>query len=322
MYDIISVGSATMDVFVETLATEVQRHDGHADLCYHIGDKVLIKNLRYDTGGGGTNTAAAFARLGFKAGWLGKLGNDITRHAILESLKRYEVRPLDQHGTGLSGYSVILVGLQKDRTVLTYKGVNDEVTISTKQLNRLTTKWFYFSSMMGHSFVTQKRIAAWARKRSVPYAYNPSLYLAQRGTRYLRPIMKGATLIVMNAEEAGSVLGTSPAALSANAQKLCDYSSTAIITDGPRPTVACDGTHVYKLTPPRVRIVETTGAGDAFASGVVAGLMQEKPLPECLRSGALNAAFVIQHIGAKEGLLSRSQLWSAMRRHSVRVDHV
>ena len=74
-YDIITVGGATLDVFVKT-EQEIRKHLNHLDLCYRVGEKILVKNLLLKTGGGGTNTAVAFARLGLKTGFIGVVGKD------------------------------------------------------------------------------------------------------------------------------------------------------------------------------------------------------------------------------------------------------
>ena len=71
MFNIITFGSAVVDVFVNTELPEKQKH-----IAYPIGSKILIKDLKFDIGGGGTNTAVAFSRLGLKTGYIGKLGDD------------------------------------------------------------------------------------------------------------------------------------------------------------------------------------------------------------------------------------------------------
>ena len=71
MYDIITVGGSTVDVFVKTSMKNVKIANlPEHDVCYPVGSKILIDDLHFDTGGGGTNTAVAFARLGFRTGWL------------------------------------------------------------------------------------------------------------------------------------------------------------------------------------------------------------------------------------------------------------
>ena len=77
MYDVITVGSSTIDVFadVESEEIKIKTKDGEEELiAYPAGSKILIKELNFLTGGGGTNTAVAFSRLGLNVAYLVKWG--------------------------------------------------------------------------------------------------------------------------------------------------------------------------------------------------------------------------------------------------------
>jgi len=92
------------------------------------------------------------------------------------------------------------------------------------------------------------------------------------------------------------------------------------VTDGKRGSEICDGHHIYKSYPNKVKIAEKTGAGDAFASGFVAGLILYEDIEHAIEAGSLNAESVIQKPGAKNGLLTREELESKMKgRWKVRV---
>src|SRR3989344_1606027 len=131
MYDVITVGSATVDVFAKTHFSELIKiidPKGETDLlAFPSGSKILIDELEFTTGGGGTNTAVALARLGHKVAFLGKLGEGSNSDFIHTYLKKEKVGLLCAHGKGNAGYSVILDTLQHDRTILTYKGINNDL---------------------------------------------------------------------------------------------------------------------------------------------------------------------------------------------------
>src|SRR3972149_5452603 len=130
VYDVITVGSATVDVFLRTSSkdVEIEHIHAHEDVCLPVGAKILIDNLATDTGGGGTNTAVAFSRLGLKTGWVGKIGTDLNAKTVLDEMKRERVDFLGAKGKGMTGYSVILTGLEQNRTILAFKGVNDQLS--------------------------------------------------------------------------------------------------------------------------------------------------------------------------------------------------
>src|SRR3990167_7729890 len=112
MYDVITVGSATVDVFAKTHFSELIKiinPKGETDLlAFPSGTKILIDDLEFTTGGSGTNTAVAFSRLGHKAAFLGKLGQGTNSDFIHKNLMREKIKLLCACGKGNAGYSIIL----------------------------------------------------------------------------------------------------------------------------------------------------------------------------------------------------------------------
>ena len=86
-FDIVTFGSAVIDTFVHTEVAEKKNF-----IYYPVGGKILIKDLTFSTGGGGTNTAVAFARLGLKTGCICKVGEDANGKMILSLLKDENIK--------------------------------------------------------------------------------------------------------------------------------------------------------------------------------------------------------------------------------------
>ncbi len=306
MFDIITVGSATVDVFLRVSGRDehFRRHRKHCDVCYPLGLKELVTGMQLSTGGGGTNTAVAFARLGFRTGWLGVLGDDEHGSMVQRQLHEESVQLLGKKKNGMTGYSVILTSLQPDHVPLVYKGVNDRLAMQDVPFSRLQTRWFYFSAMLGQSLRTMLQLAQFAKKRHIPYAFNPSIYLAEQGMAPLRQLLEGCTVLVLNKEEAQALAGSRQHGRELLRKLHRVTGGSIVVTDGSKGAHATDGRLCYRLKPRKTHVVETTGAGDAFASGVVAGLLLKNDLAFGLRLGQAEAAAVIQHQGAKEKLLS------------------
>ncbi len=95
MYDIITVGSSTVDVFAKTKSSgliKIMDSKGETDLlAYPTGAKILVTELDFTTGGGGTNTAVSLARLGHKVAYLGKMGCGSNAQRIIDELKKEKV---------------------------------------------------------------------------------------------------------------------------------------------------------------------------------------------------------------------------------------
>jgi ribokinase len=297
-FDVVSFGSAVVDVFVHT---DVSEKRGFMN--YPIGEKILIKELKFDVGGAGTNTAVAFSRLGLKTGCICEFGNDENGRRIKELLKKEKVKFLGKTVKGeLSGYSVVLDSKGGDRTILTYKGANDEVSL--RDISKFKTKWLYFSSLLGKSFNTQKELAIKLKeKKGTKVAYNPSSY--QIKNLNILPLLKLTDILILNKEEAEMLLKKYKPNESNSLVGLHKITKGIIvITDKNKPISCYDGNRKYSIKPHNeIKVVERTGAGDAFASGFVGGQIAGKTITRSLELGIKNSEAVIQHFGAKNNLI-------------------
>jgi len=322
MYDVITVGSATVDVFAKTHFSELIKiidPKGETDLlAFPSGSKILIDDLEFTVGGGGTNTAVALSRLGRKVGFLGKLGQGTNSDFIHKNLMNEKIDLLCAHGKGNSGYSIILDALDHDRTILAYKGINDELKAEDIPFRKLKTKWFYFSAMMGESFHTLEKIAEFAQKNKIKAAFNPSAYLAEKGSRYLKNILSKTELLILNKEEAELLVGKGSfdnllVKLKGLGPKI------AVITDGKNNLYVIDDLHIYSAFPPAVKVIDATGAGDAFASSFLCGLLKNKGVEFAIKLGIINAQSVVSHYGAKNILLSYKEAMKIMKKFRVKI---
>ncbi|NQU97857.1 carbohydrate kinase family protein [Candidatus Woesearchaeota archaeon] len=315
MYDVITVGSNTLDVFAKTDSELIEiktRRSTEELLAYPLGSKILITDLEFMIGGGGTNTAVAFSRLGLKTGYLGKIGKDENGLKIFKLLKKEKIDFLGTLGD-ISGYSVILDSIEEDRTILTYKGCNNNLTFKEIHLPKLKTEWFYFASMMGKSLDTMKKLAEYAGKKKIKVAFNASSYLAEKGFSFLKRILENTTLLILNKEEAELIAGKGDIKDLVKRLKLPKM-EIVIITNGAKGAYCYDGKTLHNIKPEKkLKIKETTGAGDAFASSFTAGLIKGKSIEESLRMGVLNAESVILDYGAKNILLSRNTMMKKLR---------
>lgn len=311
MFDIVTVGSAVSDIFVQAApgTSRFEKHTDHEDVCYHIGSKILVQDVQVETGGGGTNTAVAFARLGFKTGFIGKIGDDSGSQSLLEDLKKEGVTFLGKQTRGKMGLSIVLTGLHHDRTILTYKGVNNFLETKELKMEARKTKRYYFSSMLGTSWETIRGLAAFATREHIPYTFNPSLYLAKKGRFALRSLLSGCELLTLNKEEAYAMTGSPPSMpITTVLLRLQQYVPLIAITDGKNGITAFDGTYRYTIPGRPIKVVDSTGAGDAFAAGVTAGLAWRMSFDECLKIGMLEAESVLTMLGAKNLLLTKKEL--------------
>ena len=322
MYDVITVGSATLDVFAKTKFSElikIMDSKGETDLlAYPTGSKILIEELEFTTGGGGTNAAVALSRLGHKTAWLGKLGKDENSDYILKKLKEEKVDSLAVRGKAYGGYSIILDSIEHDRTILAYKGANDELDFKEVPLKRLKTRWFYFSSMLDRSFQTLEKLAYYAEKNNIRIAFNASSYLAKKGPNYLKNILKRTDIFILNREEASYLAKGKDTKELLRKLSLLGPKIVAI-TDGKNGAFVFDGKRFYTAMPHKVKVVETTGAGDAFASSFLSGLLKKNDIKFALKLAIINAESIIQYHGAKNKLLTYREALKILKKMPVKI---
>lgn len=327
MYHVITVGSNTLDVFVHTDAKLVKVHEPGTKktedkLCvaYPLGAKILITELDFQIGGGGTNTAASFKKLGLKTAYLGKIGHDENGVKILHELNKLHIEFIGAFGK-TSGYSVILDSKKHDRTILAHKGSNDNFKYAEVDKTKLKTKWFYFSSMMSSSLELLKSLARYAKKNKIKLAFNPSEYLVVKGKQELKPILETTSILVFNKEEA--FLLSKKKTLKTAFQdliKVIKKGGLVIITDGPNGVYLYDGEQIIHAHPKKIKLAETTGAGDAFASAFTSAIIYGLDIKKALRMGMIQAESVIQSRGAKNKLLNKKEMISALKKDRRKVE--
>ncbi len=324
MYDVITVGSNTLDVFVHTdaeLIKNLKKGNKKKDelLAYPLGSKIIITDLEFHVGGGGTNTAASFKNLGLKTAYLGKIGHDENGVKILRELHKLNIEFIGSFGNQ-SGYSVILDSVAHDRTILTHKGANDNFRYREIDKTKLKTKWFYFSSMTGASFDLLKSLARYAQKNNIDIAFNPSNYLATKGLIELAPLLGATKILIFNKEEA-QILTKKRTINDAfkSLKKIIKPNGLIVITDGDKGAYAYEGNKLMHAYPKKVKILETTGAGDAFASAYTSAIIANKTLKEALKTGMIQAESVIQCKGAKNKLLNKKEMAQTLKKDRRKI---
>ncbi|MFH1590641.1 MAG: carbohydrate kinase family protein [archaeon] len=321
MYDVICIGSATVDVFAHTDRSElIKIMDAHSEetlLAYPSGSKIIITELDFTIGGGGTNTSTAFARLGKKTAFLGRLGCDQNSEQVLAFLEIEGIDFVGQRGEIMGGYSIILDSIEHDRTILTYKGANNNLEYGKLDKTKFKTEWYYFCSMMERSLKSMEALAIYARRHKSRIAFNPSAYLARQGLKSINRILKYTSLLVLNCEEAEMLVGKDemPGLL----KRLHKYVPLVVITDGKKGAWAYDGKTMYHAAAHDIKVVECTGAGDAFGSTFLWGMMEKDDISFALKAATTNAESVLRHHGAKNNLATKGKLSAALKRRPVKV---
>lgn len=327
MYDVITVGSNTIDVFAYTERSRSILIKGIGDettyISYPAGSKLLIDELDFYIGGGGTNTAAGLKKMGLKVGYIGRTGSDDNGKKVIEYLEKEDIDFLGCKSSRIgekNGYSIVLDSIEKQRTILAFKGANNLLDIKDIDLSRLDTRWFYLCTMVGESFKVLKTLSEHAAQNNIKYLFNPSNYLAEKGASYLSSVLENAYIIICNNEEAKLLTGEKEP--SKILEKMRSFGpKIVVVTNGPKPVYCQDeGGNTYKVSPLEVRIVEVTGAGDSFASAFLASFIKEQDVITALKVAVANSSSVLQYKGAKRKLLDYPAAKRLISEKSISVD--
>lgn len=313
-YDVLCIGSATVDSFlnVETSFAKIK-----------LGDKVIVSAIEKHSGGGATNSAVALAKFGLKVKVLTKLGNDHDGEFIAQELKSHKIDNICQHHSNKHTDTAVILDYikEKDRVIYVHKGASENLTGHDFKLSQLNTKWIYLATLMKTSFKTGEIISKYASKHKIPLLFNPSLYLAQKGKAELKPILSATKMLVLNLEEARALLKDKTSSVEKLLQELHQLGpETVVITNGPKRLYAYHKNYIHSLFPPKVKVVHTAGAGDAFTAALLGAMIKKYSFEEGLRIGQANASSVIQAVGVKHKLLSEKEAIKMAEKHRLKVE--
>ncbi len=301
-YDVVTFGSNTVDYFVysDSELIEIKAPNFNESLlAYPYGSKQLIKEFSKSIGGGGTNTSVAFSRLKLNTGYCGVLGKDTNATEVMKKLRSEKVDFVGDVIDESTGFSIILDSFEKDRTILTYKGANNHLKYENLDLSKLNTNWFYFSSLVNESFETMKKLFNYSKENNINVAFNPSSYQVDK---LKMNEIENVDYLIFNKEEAESFLNVKKENISSIIDELSKYVHP-VITHGKNGAYTVNEGDVYHIVPNEIEVVESTGAGDAFASGFIFGRIKGYNILDSLKFGLLNSESVITYKSAKKGLL-------------------
>lgn len=309
-FDVCTVGSGTRDVFIQSSHFE-QKADRNApagfDACFPMGAKIPLDNVVLDTGGGATNAAFTFRRMGFRTACICRVGNDDHGKTVVDALNQagINLRGIQYDPKHKTSYSVILLSGIGERSILVYRGAANYLVPTQIPWKRLKCKWIYLTSL-GGEFKSIKQIFSTVNTFHGQVAWNPGGNEIRLGLNKLRPLIKKTQILLLNREEAALLSEQAPRHLDRIVAVLGKLPRAAlVITDGPKGAYVFDSQTKKLLFGPALggKPVNTTGAGDAFGSGFVSAYIKTHDINKSLRLGLLNGHHVVMEMGAKHGLL-------------------
>jgi 2-dehydro-3-deoxygluconokinase len=323
--EVICIGSTSKDVFFPTgegLIIETPEDlTAQRKVAFELGGKYRVDDRYEAVGGVAANVATALARLGIASSVYSNIGGDEIGRWIVSELKAAHVSTdfLTVDPGSRSDLSAIIVLTQNgERTIFHNRDSNEKLDIVPEKLSG--AKWLFVSALNGEWKTNLRRILGSVGTDGTKFALNPGQHNLRDDAGLVLEAASKAEILVLNKDEALELVmksGTDASPDDLNDEKFLLSSlhkaGAKIIgmTDGARGAWGSDGKEVWHCPIGHVdRVVDATGAGDAFSAAFFAGFILGKTLPDMLRYGIAESGSVVTEYGASKGLLSIDEIGS------------
>ncbi|MFH0851490.1 MAG: PfkB family carbohydrate kinase [Candidatus Peregrinibacteria bacterium] len=308
-----SIGGATYDLFVRLNKDALCEKSQKTMFSLPLGEKVRVDEVIETCGGGASNTSVGLARLGCAALFEGVIGSDLWGERLLMNLQKEGVDTqyalIVEHE--VSSFSIILSAKGGERVILYTPGANAHLHKSNFDRDIAgQMDWVYLNHIQESAHDIQEDIVEILSQLRPRLTWNPGgrQIAAGIGAPMNSRLLPFTDLLLLNFGEALDFTHTKTpedalsCLLKSGARRIC-------VTDGRKGVTATDGEKRYQCPcDDSVNVVDTTGAGDAFGTGVTWALLKGLPFSTALKAGTLNAASVVCAFGAQRGLLTETTM--------------
>jgi len=243
------------------------------------------------------------SRLGMKTGYIGKIADD-REGAIL--IKDFRSERVNTDGIivttkGKSGVVMGFIDEEGNSALYVDPGVNDIINFEEIDLEYASkTKIIHLTSFVGQtSFEAQKQLVE--ALPDIMISFDPGEIYATKGLDELRPIINRSSVIFPNRKEATIITGEVEYQKAAKVL-IKEGVKVVAVTLGSEGCYVTDGKEEHTIAAQKVKVIDTTGAGDSFVSGFVYGMLNKRKLYDCGKMGNFIASCAIGRFGARDGL--------------------
>ena len=268
-------------------------------------EEVGIIDINKAPGGSAANTIVALARLGVDTGFIGVLGNDNEGDIILNTFRKEGVDAVIKRINGCTGAAIGFIDSKGERTLYIYPGVNDELRINDIDMEFVAnSKFVHMSSFVNRAQLEMLcELATQLKESKSKLSFSPGMLCSKYELADLYTIIERSEVVFLSENELESLVSGNN--YEHRASKLLDIGASIVcVTLGERGCYVVNTAAESYLVEayPTADIVDTTGAGDAFAAGFLYGLLHSKSIYECARAGNLLASYCIRRYGSRNGL--------------------
>jgi len=310
-YDFVAIGDITTDAFIKLKDAEELMNHGARELCVRFGDKVPYEEvIEVRAVGNAANAAVAAKRIGLSSALVARVGEDENGRNCRETLKSNGVSDEfleTQKGLPTNYHYVLWFG--DERTILVKQ---TGFTYSMPTFEK-PPKYIYLTSLGASAMEFHHEVAAYVREHpETKLVFQPGTFQLKLGADALKDVYAATDMFFCNKEESQTVLKTDERDVRELLQGIHALGpKVVVITDGPNGASLLDESGAawhMPMFPDEAPPVSRTGAGDATSSTTVAFMALGLSAGEALLRGVINAASVVQGVGAQTKLLTREEI--------------
>ena len=308
--ELITIGSCTLDCIIQIkdiLRFELFDKDIIKKYtAIEYSRKLNIENVRFVPGGSGANIAANCSMLKLKSAYIGILGNDFSAQICLSDMQKrgVDLSHVKQTDTDKTAFSVILrTEWGKDRSILAYKGANNLLQPSdVKEELFQGIKAFAWTSLTTENGcqAIEKALSLTKNNGGKIFAA-PSMSIIKNNPKWAKILISNSDVVSLNKEEAKEFTKENDTIHMIH--KFHDLGVNLIsITDGPEGSIISDGQKIVNSNVYQGKVEDTTGAGDAFLSGILISTLNNFSLEKTSKIATAMSFLECKEIGVREGL--------------------
>ncbi len=315
---IIGIGNALVDVLTQMkddrLLEELELPRGSmqlvdAERMAQIQEKSKNLEKQRASGGSAANTIHGLAKLGMETAFIGSVGKDETGRFFEEDLKNSGITPILFYSDTASGISNVMISPDGERTLGTFLGAALE--LGPEMLSKENFEGYDILHVEGYlvqNHALLETILKLAKEAGLKVSLDLASYnVVEDNLDFLHDMVKNYVDIVFaNEEESKAFTGKEPEGALDDIARLTDI---AVVKVGSKGSMVKQGETVTPIAPIKARAVDTTGAGDLYASGFLYGLANNLGFEKAGYVGSLLSGTVIEVVGAKFG----EEKWNEIR---------
>jgi sugar/nucleoside kinase (ribokinase family) len=302
-YEILGIGNPIVDLVIPVSDQFLKQLSGAKGGLTEVNQEELLSLVKQAgeplmvVGGSASNTIKGLAHLGHKCALAGKIGTDHQASQILQKHRELDIVSCYQSSQYPTAQVVCLVSPDGERTFFFYAGATQEM--SNKSLDPELFKGVRLVHIEGYSLINpdltqQAMLLAKEAGAKISFDLGSFIIVNRYKNEMINLISNAVDILFANQQEAFALTGLGP---EAGCTFLKNLGPTTVVFAGRNGCYVGDKSPVFHSSTQPVKPLDSSGAGDFFASGFIHGYLAKKSLETCARYGALLGAAVVQTYG-------------------------